>query len=170
VVKLSLAGLGHKGAVGGVRLGLCTPDDVAEACRQIVSAVTERGLADADDVGFLVQEMEFGAELLVSAVRDPVAGPALIVGVGGWAAEAGTPFAVIPLPASEEEVARALTGGPLPRLLGGDGTALVPLLHRLGQQFLDDRLGEFSIVECNPVIVTRNGPRIADALLVKNSL
>jgi hypothetical protein len=99
-----------------------------------------------------------------------VAGPALIVGVGGWAAEAGTPFAVIPLPASEEEVARALADGPLPRLLGGDGTALVPLLHRLGQQFLDDRLAEFSIVECNPVIVTRDGLRIADALLVKHSL
>lgn len=171
VVKLSLAGLGHKGRVGGVRLGLCSPQALKDACSQIATNVAEAGLAAPADVSFMVQEMEFGPELLVSAVRDRVAGPSLILGVGGWAAETATFFAIIPLPSSAETIAGHVARSALPRLLGAAATAPVAaLLHQLGEEFSAGRLQEFSVVECNPVIVTRAGPLIADALLVKNSL
>lgn len=168
VAKVALPGLGHKGRVGGVRLGLCTTTDLAAACEDIVARVVEHGLGGRADVGFLVQEMRFGPELLVGLVRDPVAGPAAIVGVGGWAAESAHLFAVVPLPATDADVGAHLHRGGLPALVGADATAaLVRLLVGMGHQFTTGALRRYAVVECNPVILTDTGPRIADVLLVE---
>lgn len=168
VAKLSLAGLGHKGRVGGVRLGLCRPEEVAQACQQIADQVIALGMAAPDDVSFMIQEMVFGPELLISAVRDRVAGPSLIVGVGGWAAESGTLFAVIPLPADRDAIGRHLRDSALPHLLGDDKIGgLADLLDALAAAFTGGALAEYTVVELNPVIVGAVGPTIADALLTK---
>lgn len=168
VAKLSLAGLGHKSRVGGVRLGLCRPEEVAQACQQITDKVTELGVAGPDDVSFMIQEMVFGPELLISAVRDRVAGPSLIVGVGGWSAEAGTLFAVIPLPADRAAIAGQLRAGKLPHLLGEDKVdGLAELLDALAGAVTGGALTDYTVVELNPVIVGASGPTIADALLTK---
>jgi acyl-CoA synthetase (NDP forming) len=168
VAKLSLAGLGHKGRVGGVRLGLCRTEEVEQACQEISDRVASLGVADPDDVSFMIQQMEFGPELLVSAVRDRVAGPSLIVGVGGWAAETGTLFAVIPLPAGREVIGRRLRESGLPHLLDADKVdGLARLLDALGTAFTAGQLAGYAEVECNPVIVGSAGPVIADALLIQ---
>lgn len=168
VAKLSLAGLGHKGRVGGVRLGLCRPEEVAQACRQIADNVIALGLGTPDDVSFMIQEMVFGPELLISAVRDRVAGPSLIVGVGGWVAETGTLFCVIPLPADRDAIGCHLRDGALPHLLGDDKIdGLADLLDKLAAAFTSRVLEEYTVVELNPVIVGASGPIIADALLTK---
>lgn len=168
VAKLSLAGLGHKGRVGGVRLGLCRPEEVAQACQQITDQVVALGVVTPGDVSFMIQEMVFGPELLISAIRDRVAGPSLIVGVGGWAAESGALFAVIPLPAGRDAIGRHLRDGVLPRLLGDDKIGgLVDLLDALAATFTGGVLAEYTVVELNPVIVGAAGPTIADALLTK---
>jgi len=125
-------------------------------------------VATPDDVSFMIQEMVFGPELLISAVRDRVAGPSLIVGVGGWAAESGTLFAVIPLPADRAAIGRHLRDGALPHLLGDDKIGgLADLLDALAAAFTGGALAEYTVVELNPVIVGAAGPTIADALLTK---
>ena len=165
VAKVALRGLGHKGRIGGVRLGLCTADELAAACQDIVDAAVHHGAAKAEDVGFLVQEMQFGPELLVGLVRDPVAGPAAVIGVGGWAAEAGTVFGAVALPADKTAFAAALSRGGLTKLVPTDG--LIDLLVDLSDQFTTGALRDYAVVECNPVILTAAGPRIADVLLVE---
>jgi acyl-CoA synthetase (NDP forming) len=168
VAKVSLPGLGHKGRVGGVRLGICSPQELERECEDIAAKVAEFGLAQADDISFLIQEMEFGPELLIGAVRDRVVGPSVIVGVGGWAAETGTVFAAIPLPASRDAMADYIGRSALPRLIGASQTGRVlDLLEDIGTAFTEGSLSGYSVVECNPVIVGTNGPVIADALLIK---
>lgn len=168
VAKVSVEGLAHKGRVGGVRLGLTTIDELVAACEGITDKVVEFKIAPREEVAFMVQEMVFGPEILVGLVRDAVAGPAVIVGVGGWAAEAGNLFAAIPLPASKEKIAHAINTGQLPKLIGEDkADQLIALLAELGTQFTTGDLKVYDTVEINPVIMAANGPKIADALLIK---
>lgn len=168
VAKVAVKGLSHKGRVGGVRLGIITPEDVEAQCEDITRRVVELGIAPASEVHFMVQQMVFGPEILVGLLRDAVAGPAAIIGVGGWAAETGTIFATIPLPASEQQISDVLLRGDLPRLIGVDKvTDLVTLVTPLAAAFTDGDLAEFDTVELNPVIMAATGPTIADALLVR---
>lgn len=168
VAKVAVEGLGHKGSVGGVRLGLTTIDELVAACADITERVVELGVASAEDVGFMVQQMVFGPEILVGLVRDKVAGPAVVVGVGGWAAESASIFVTIPLPASNDRVESAVLGSTLPRLIGRAKSAqLVELLGELATQFVGGELAAYETVELNPVIMTDAGPVIADALLVR---
>jgi acyl-CoA synthetase (NDP forming) len=167
VVKLALSGLGHKGRVGGVRLGLCTPEEVTEASSTIADAVEQAGLAPRDEVRFMVQQMVFGAEILVGLVRDDVSGPSMIVGVGGWAAESASIFAAIPLDTDDVDVATEISRSMLPKLVGEERSAgLTALLEQLATQFTTGGLSQYQEVECNPVILTASGPVIADVMLV----
>lgn len=170
VAKVAVEGLGHKGRVGGVRLGLTTLDELEEACEDITAKVVEFGIAAAEDVGFMVQQMVFGPEVLVGLVRDRVAGPAAVVGVGGWAAESASIFATIPLPASKAHIAELVTGSALPRLIGADkADELIDLLAGLTEQFTAGALVQYDTVELNPVIMAGDGPKVADALLVRRA-
>ncbi len=167
-VKVAVEGLGHKGRVGGVRLGVSSIEDLAAACDDIATRVAALGIAPVDRVGFMVQQMVFGPEILVGLVRDRVAGPAVVVGVGGWSAETGTIFATIPLPASVEHISERLVRSALPRLVGDQKVVeLVKLVGRLSGDFTGGVLAEYDTVELNPVIMAADGPMIADALLVK---
>lgn len=167
VVKAAVTGLGHKGRVGGVRLGVTTVEELSAACADVVTQIVEHGVATGEKVGFLIQQMQFGPEILIGLVRDAVAGPAAIIGVGGWAAEAAGIFATIPLPASGPRIAEYIRRGALPGLVGeGMVNEVIALLVRLADEFTGGALAGFSTVELNPVILSRTGPTIADALLV----
>ena len=168
-VKVSLADVGHKDRIGGVRLGLTSPEEVRAACDEIAaSAVAAGAAATPGDVRFLVTELAFGPEVLVGALRDPVAGPTVTVAVGGWAAEAGAPLGTIvgaPDAAAIEALAR---GWDLPRLLGARRTAdLVAFLERFAAAFATGALAGYGTVEINPLILAPGGPVIVDALLVE---
>lgn len=166
VVKASVAGLGHKAKIGGVRLGLSNPHSVVEACAAISDAASSHGI---DELGFLVQEMVFGPEVLVGMLRDPVAGPVLNVGIGGWAAELGAPALTLALPAPPGGCAAALGASPLARVLGSQLDALASVVELLATEFASGRLREFSEVECNPVVLTADGPRVVDAMAVREN-
>ncbi len=82
VVKLRSRTIVHKTDVGGVRLGLDTPEAVSEAFRSIRDGVAGLG-PDAFD-GVLVQPMApGGTDLIVGVVRDEQFGPLIMVGTGG---------------------------------------------------------------------------------------
>lgn len=167
-LKLSLPTVGHKDRVGGVKLGLCSEDELRVACKEIARNASNAGVANEREVHFLLTEMEFGPELLVGAVRDHTAGPNLTIGVGGWAAEAGAIFGIVLLPIGEQQLGQALAGWGLPALLGERRTeGLVRCLCRLGNAFSAGPLSSYSTVEINPLILGPNGPVIVDALLVR---
>ena len=100
VIKISNETIAHKSDVGGVALGLRSPDEVA---------VAVTGMAALGD-HVLVEQMVGGAvaELIVGVVRDPQFGFALLIGAGGVLAELITDSVTLLLPATREDIERAL--------------------------------------------------------------
>lgn len=171
VLKLAVKGVGHKERVGGVRVGLVNEDDLRRAFLDIQTTVAEVGLAAQQDVRFLIEEMVFGPEILVGGVRDPFVGPSVVVGMGGWAAEGGFLFGRLPSALSHEEISQAVARWSLARLVGEERAAgLATFLAQFSKAFIDGGLRQYSVVECNPVILTTSGPAIADVLLVDSCL
>jgi len=166
VLKLSAPGVGHRDRVGGIRLGLAGEDALRRAAEEIRASAEAAGVPAAD-IGFLVEEMVFGPEILIGAIRDPIAGPTVTVAVGGWAAEAGATFGTLVLPLTPEEITQALARRRLPHLLGDRRTAdLAALLTTVATEFATGALAAYRTVELNPVILGPDGPRVVDVLMV----
>jgi acetyltransferase len=89
VLKILSPDVIHKSDVGGVVLGLDTPEAVRDEARAMEARVRTH-LPDARIEGFTVQPMvdrRRGIEVLVGASTDPIFGPVVLFGRGGTAAE-----------------------------------------------------------------------------------
>ena len=166
-IKLSGRDLRHKSEIGAVALDLQNESDVRAACARLTA------LPAATKASLFVEAMaEPGVEMIVAARTDAVV-PALIVGLGGIWTELLSDAAVIPLPASADEIAAAISdlrGAPL--LDGGRGraklavTALAQFAAGIGDLLLADGL---ELIECNPVIVSEHSAVAADALIARRA-
>jgi hypothetical protein len=152
-----------------VRLGLSDEAALREGCEAIADAATAAGVATREQIAFLVTETEFGPELLIGALRDPVAGPTVTVAVGGWAAESGQIFGIVPLPVTREELWERVREWRLDHLLGDRVAGLVDFLSDLGDEFAGGVLAQYATVEINPLMLTDHGPSVVDALIVRGS-
>jgi acyl-CoA synthetase (NDP forming) len=111
VAKVDHPDLVHKSDAGGVRLGLGSGAEVAEAAAELL------GLAKGASV--LVQHQHRGVELLVGGVRDPEFGAMVMAGLGGVLVEVerDVQLAVAPVDAGQAEaMLRSLRGA---AILGG---------------------------------------------------
>ena len=155
----------HKSDVGGVVLGLTTPDDVRAAFADMRAR-----LGDAMGSALVQHMVEPGVEVIVGVVADPLFGPLVMVGSGGVTAEvfADRAFRVLPLTDRDvHELVRSIRGAPL--LLGYRGApptdieALEDVVLRVARLAEDvDELGELDL---NPVIVSPSGAVVVDARL-----
>ena len=105
VAKVDHPDLVHKSDAGGVRLGLGSGEEVAEAAAELL------GLAAGATV--LVQHQHRGVELLVGGVRDPEFGAMVMAGLGGVLVEVerDVQLAVAPVDAGQAEaMLRSLRG------------------------------------------------------------
>jgi acetyl coenzyme A synthetase (ADP forming)-like protein len=162
-LKASGPGLVHKSDVGGVRLDLVGPADVASAFQEMSSR-----LGDGMD-GAVVQPMaSAGVETIVGLVLDPLFGPLVMFGLGGVATEllGDRSFRILPLTdADAAELVRSLRSAPL--LFGYRGSppvavdALEDLLQRIGR--LAGLVPEVAELDLNPVIASARGVEVADA-------
>ena len=170
VAKLAAAAVGHKGRIGGVRLGLIDERALRIACDDIAASAVAAGAVSAQDVAFLVTETEFGPELLVGAPTrsDRRAQPDVGRRRLGW--ESGAVFGDDPAANATRRVSRELLRSwNLPHLLGAErAEALARFLSALGVEFATGRLTSFDTVEINPLILASNGPSIVDALMVRS--
>jgi len=159
----------HKTELGGVRLGLRRPEQVADAVRQISGDLLAAGRADVARAGFLVQEMVGdGVEMVVGVSHDPTFGPLLVVGMGGTLVELLKDVAVRIHPLTDvdvEDMLSGLRGGPL--LTGYRGSdpvdveALKALLFRVSAMV--EEVPEIDELDLNPVFVRRRGVAAVDA-------
>jgi acetate---CoA ligase (ADP-forming) len=159
----------HKTELGGVRLGLTRPDQVAEAVRSMQERLESAGHADVAAAGFLVQEMVGeGVEMVAGVSSDPMFGPILMVGMGGTLVELLRDVSVRIHPLTDtdvQEMLESLRGYPL--LTGYRGSppvdvhALKELLFRLSA--LVERVPEIAELDLNPVFVRRRGVAAVDA-------
>jgi acyl-CoA synthetase (NDP forming) len=172
VLKAAAEGLGHKSDIGGVRLGLASPQDVRKAYREIRAAVGSDGSDGSDGLGALVQpQREGGVELLVGVVRDPSWGLVLAVGLGGVWVEVLKDSALRLLPVDAAEVRRALGELRGAKLLAGargtepaDLDAVADVVARVCA--LAEGLGaDLESLEINPLLVRGAAIEALDALV-----
>ena len=98
-VKVVSADIVHKSDVGGVALGLATPEQVAEAVRRMAAEIPGRA-PQARIAGYLVSPMlTDGVECIVGVHADPLFGPVVMFGIGGVLVEVihDVAFALAPL-------------------------------------------------------------------------
>jgi acetyltransferase len=158
----------HKTDVGGVVLGLATPEAAAAAAARMLDHVARRLPAARLD-GVLVQAMAGGAlaELILGLVRDPQFGPLVVVGFGGIFVEVLDDVATRLAPVDAAEARRMLEELRLaPALRGARGRpaanldALAGVVSRFSRLALDvPDLVEFEI---NPLLAGPDGARALD--------
>jgi acyl-CoA synthetase (NDP forming) len=171
-LKIDQPDITHRTDVGGVRLGLLDPVEVARHYRELRALLD--AVEGAENRGsIVVQEMApKGIELILGLRFDPVVGPAVLIGMGGVLAELLDDVAVVAPPftrADADAALRTLRGA---RLFAGvrgaapvPTTAVVGAMVALGDWALD-RADGVSVVEMNPLVVADDGSVLAvDALV-----
>jgi acyl-CoA synthetase (NDP forming) len=172
VMKLASADFPHKSDAGLVRLSVGSAAEARSIYSELVGRAGEVNPRARID-GVLVQEqVDDGTEMIVGVTRDPVFGPAVLVGTGGVFAEVLADVAVRPLPIDRrdaEEMVRSLRGHALlagargrPRV---DTKALVEVVMAVARlaAACGDRLAELDL---NPVVVRPHGAVAVDSLVV----
>jgi acyl-CoA synthetase (NDP forming) len=120
VAKVDHPDLVHKSDAGGVRLGLGSGAEVAEAADELL------GLAKGARV--LVQRQHRGVELLVGGVRDPEFGPMVVAGFGGVLVETRRDVQLAVAPVDTEQARAMLSSLRGAALFGGlRGSPPIPL-------------------------------------------
>jgi acetyl coenzyme A synthetase (ADP forming)-like protein len=159
----------HKTELGGVRLGLSRPEQVADAVRQISGDLEKAGRGDITGQGFLIQEMVGdGVEMVVGVSHDRTFGPILLAGMGGTLVELLKDVSVRIHPLTDVDVDEMLTGlRGYPLLTGYRGSepvdveAFKALLFRISA--LVEEVPEIDELDLNPVFVRRRGVAAVDA-------
>ena len=170
-LKVASEQISHKSDIGGVRVGVGTPEDVREAFDEIVRNALRIAPRDAID-GVLVQRMAApGRELIVGIARDPSFGPLIMFGLGGVLAEAlqDVVFRLAPLTRWDAaEMCRTIRGATLLQAFRGappvDFRALEDVLLRVSQ--LACAFPGIEELDLNPLLVSEAGAVAVDARIV----
>ena len=163
VAKILSPDIAHKSDLGGVAVGVPDAPALREAARRIHQAAAA-ARPEARLNGILVQPLVRGlAEVIVGFHVDPLAGPVVMVGVGGVLAEVYQDVAVRLAPVGREEalsMLREVKGlAPLFGARGhprGDVDALARSVAALSGLAADDGAAVLE-AEINPMIVMREG-------------
>jgi acetyltransferase len=153
----------HKTEVGGVHLDVRTPGDMEEALAALEKVGARR---------FLVESMAGqGIDLIVSARRDPVFGPVVMLGLGGTVAEALADVSLRSAPVTVAEAATMPDDLLAAPLLDGwrgappvDRTRLAMVLQALGAAL--DTHPALREIEINPLRATPSGLLALDAVVI----
>lgn len=165
-LKARLSGAAHMSEVGGVRLGLATPESVRLAAVEIERTLADRGVPSS---GFLIQPMaQAGLEMIVGVVHDCQFGPVIACGAGGPLVELLRDVAVRLAPLSASDVDEMIASLKSFTLLTGyrgrpaaDITALKHTLLRVSA--LVEDVPEIAELDLNPVLLHAEGASIVDA-------
>jgi len=172
VMKIASPDFPHKSDAGLVRLSVSSATDAKAVYTELVERATQAKRGARIEGVQIQEQVEGGTEMIVGVTRDPVFGPAVLVGTGGVFAEILKDVAVRPLPIDRrdaQEMVQGLRGFPL---LGGargrergDVKALVDVVLGVARlaAACGDRLVELDL---NPVVVRRHGAVAVDSLVV----
>ena len=171
VLKVVSPQITHKSDVGGVKLDLKSPEEVAAAFDEIMAAA-RRAAPDATIDGVSVQQMARpGIEVIVGVSTDPQFGPVIMFGLGGVLVEVlkDVSFRIIPIaPRDARQMIREIKGFPLLEGYRGQDPADLAaleslLLHVSG---FVEKQPEVSELDLNPVFAYKDGALAVDARIV----
>ena len=171
VLKIVSPDVTHKSDVGGVQLGLDSPEAVTAAFAEISEAV-KRHEPNARIEGVAVQKMARpGIEVIVGMSKDPQFGPVLMFGLGGVLVEVlkDVSFRIVPLePRDARQMVREIKGFPVLQGFRGQEPADVEALEKLllkVSAFVDAH-PEIEELDLNPVFAYKDGALAVDARIV----
>jgi acyl-CoA synthetase (NDP forming) len=151
-LKLSSPDVRHKTAIGAIALDVRDEPAVRAAYRRVTNGPPGETRGQTPLV--LVEQMATpGAEIIV-AVRTDAVVPALVIGRGGVDVEALDDVAIVPLPADEPRIAEAI----------GRLRAPVPEHAVTIAAQIAEAAGGLELLECNPVLIHRDGAVVVDAI------
>ncbi|QRY68272.1 acetate--CoA ligase family protein [Ensifer sp. PDNC004] len=164
-VVLKGLGVAHKTDAGAVKLNLTSRDEVHAAAKAMAGVAS----------GYLVEKMVAKpvAELIIGAMRDPVAGPVLTIGAGGILVELLDDSAIVTLPTTPEAIREAIAGLKIRKLLDGyrgapaaDYAALIEAVAAAAS-YVVANASKLEELDINPLMVLPNGQGAvaADALI-----
>jgi acetyl-CoA synthetase len=159
-LKVSSPDVRHKTAIGAIALDVRDEAGVREAFKRLGAVTGPMRTTDNPtngatslNAGVLVEAMARpGTEVMVSVRTDAVV-PVLVVGRGGVDVEALDDVVIVPLPADEARIAAAIARLRLP---------VPPHTARIAAQIAEAADG-LELLECNPVLVHRDGAVVVDA-------
>jgi acetyltransferase len=153
-VVVKLDGPAHKASRGGVILGVTTTEQAAAAAHQLGGTV------------LVATQVQAGPEIICGALRDPVFGPVITIGLGGALAEplGITAAALAPLgPANAAELIDTLPG--LTAVASERARAqLAAIFVGLSRAVTDHP--QIISADINPVVLGPQGAMAVDALIV----
>ncbi len=167
-LKIVSPDITHKTDVGGVRLGLASAAEVAEAARSMLDRA-RRERPQAHITGVLLQPMvPRSRELLLGVVRDAQFGPMVVVGFGGIYVEVlnDTSARLAPVtPAEARQMLEELRMAPVLRGVRGEPAVNLPALAETINRFsrLAVDLSDLAEIELNPLMVGPEGVVAVDA-------
>jgi len=171
VLKVVSPHVTHKSDVGGVRLGLDSPEAVTEAFAEIVAAVKEHE-PGARIEGVAVQKMARpGIEVIIGMSKDPQFGPVLMFGLGGILVEVlkDVAFRIVPLePRDARQMIREIKGFPVLQGFRGRAPADLEALEKLilkVSAFVEAHPA-IEELDLNPVLAYADGAIAVDARIV----
>ncbi|MBP1857505.1 acetate--CoA ligase family protein [Rhizobium herbae] len=164
-VVLKGLGIAHKTEAGAVKLNLADRRSVLDA------ADAMKGVAS----GYLVEKMiaKPVAEIIVGALRDPVAGLVLTIGAGGILVELLEDSAILTLPTTPEAITKVISGLKIRKLLDGyrggpkgDIQALAAAVATVAS-YVAANATKLEELDINPIMVLPQGSGTvaADALI-----
>jgi len=172
-IKILSPDIAHKSEIGGVMLGIATPDEAHAAYTTLIANARQHE-PEARLDGVVVQPMILeGQSVLIGITRDPVFGHMMTVGLGGILTELYQDVAhrILPItPRMADDMLRELRSFPL--LDGYRGAAPVDRENLVRMMVaLSDFVGtygdDFEEIELNPVMVRpgNDGVMAVDALV-----
>ncbi|KOF21393.1 acyl-CoA synthetase [Ensifer adhaerens] len=164
-VVLKGLGVAHKTEAGAVKLNLTSSAEVLDAAEAMASVAS----------GYLVEKMVAKpvAELIIGAMRDPVAGPVLTIGAGGILVELLDDSAILTLPTTPDLIREAIDGLKIRKLLDGyrggpkgDFAALADAVAAAAS-YVVSNASKLEELDINPLMVLPegHGAIAADALI-----
>jgi acetyltransferase len=162
--------ISHKSDVGGVRLNIGNPAELAEACAAMLARVAELR-PDADVQGFTVQpmvRMKHAHELIIGSSVDGVFGPVVLFGAGGTAVEVLADRALALPPLNMPLALAQINRTRIVKLLRGyrdepaaDIDGIAQVLVAVSQLLAD--VPELAELDINPLLVNHEGAVALDA-------
>ncbi len=171
VLKILSPDILHKTDVGGVKVGLATPEAVRAEYDAMVARVRERR-PEARIQGVLIEEMARKKyELLIGCKKDPIFGPVIVFGLGGVAVEVfrDTNIALPPLnmALSKRLIERTRIYTLLKGYRGMEGVELRALQFMLLKfSYLIMDFPEIKEVDINPFGIDAAGGVVLDAKII----
>ena len=172
VLKIWSPHIVHKTDVGGVKLALESPGEVADAFDLMMYRIP-KDRPDADILGVLVQEMvKTGKEVILGMKREPHLGPLMMFGMGGIMVEVLKDVSFYLAPLTAEEARQMLINTKTYQMLkgvrgqeGADIDTIAEGLQRLSQ--LATEFPQIQEVDINPYVV---GPKGTTPIAVDASI